>query len=66
SIRPAEDIDWAMRAVEAEIEIAKLSRVLLRRRVHPESLTQDVTAVRASVFRAFKARIERQRARAAG
>ena len=26
SIRPAEDIDWAMRAVEADIEIAKLSR----------------------------------------
>jgi glycosyltransferase involved in cell wall biosynthesis len=66
SIRPAEDIDWAMRAVEADVEIAKLSRVLMRRRVHPDNLTQDVAAVRASVFRAFKARIERQRARAAG
>lgn len=62
-VRPAEDIDWALRAIEADVEIAKLPRVMLRRRVHPESLTQDAAAVRTALFRAFKARIERQRAR---
>jgi glycosyltransferase involved in cell wall biosynthesis len=62
---PAEDIDWALRAIEEEVEIARLPRVLLRRRVHPNSLTQDAAASRSALFRAFKARIERRRASAA-
>lgn len=65
SMRAAEDFDWMLRAAEEEIEIARLSEVLLRRRVHAESLTQDATAARAGLFRAFKGRIERHRARAA-
>jgi hypothetical protein len=40
--------------------------VLLRRRVHPESLTQDAAAGRAGHFLALKKRIERHRAHAAG
>ncbi|HMC50367.1 MAG TPA: glycosyltransferase, partial [Solirubrobacterales bacterium] len=66
SMRAAEDFDWMLRAAEEEVEIARLSAVLLRRRVHPESLTQNAAAARAGIFRAFKARIERHRARAAG
>lgn len=66
SMRAAEDFDWMLRAAEEEVEIARLSDVLLRRRVHPGSLTQDAAASRAGLFRAFKARIERHRARAAG
>ncbi|HEV7399701.1 MAG TPA: glycosyltransferase family A protein [Solirubrobacterales bacterium] len=66
SMRAAEDFDWMLRATEAEVEIARLSDVLLRRRVHAGSLTQDAEASRAGLFRAFKGRIERHRARAAG
>ena len=66
TMRAAEDFDWMLRASEQGIEIARLPRVLLRRRVHPASLTQDAAAGRAGHFRALKARIERNRARAAG
>ena len=66
SMRAAEDFDWMLRASEEGVEIARLSAVLLRRRVHAASLTQDAAAARAGLFRAFKARIERHRARAAG
>ncbi|MFP5389112.1 MAG: glycosyltransferase family 2 protein, partial [Thermoleophilia bacterium] len=65
AMRAAEDFDWMLRAAEEEIEIARLSEVLLRRRVHPGSLTQNAAASRSGLFRAFKARIERHRARAA-
>lgn len=64
SMRAAEDFDWMLRAAEKEVEIARLPEVLLRRRVHPGSLTQNAAASRAGLFRAFKARIERHRARA--
>ncbi|MDX6608722.1 MAG: hypothetical protein QOF85_647 [Solirubrobacterales bacterium] len=63
SMRAAEDFDWMLRAAEEEIGIARLSNVLLRRRVRAGSLTQDAAASRAGLFRAFKARIERHRAR---
>jgi glycosyltransferase involved in cell wall biosynthesis len=65
SMRAAEDFDWMLRAAEEGVEIARLSQVLLWRRVHPDSLTQNAAASRAGLFRAFKARIERHRARAA-
>jgi glycosyltransferase involved in cell wall biosynthesis len=66
SMRAAEDFDWMLRASEEGIEIARLSAVLLRRRVHPDSLTQDAAAARLGLFRAFKSRIERHRARSGG
>jgi glycosyltransferase involved in cell wall biosynthesis len=65
-MRAAEDFDWMLRAAEADVEIARLSRVLLRRRVHSGSLTQDATAGRAGHFLALKKRVERHRARGAG
>jgi glycosyltransferase involved in cell wall biosynthesis len=65
-MRAAEDFDWMLRAAEAGVEFARLPRVLLRRRVHPESLTQDAVAGRAGHFLALKKRIERHRARAGG
>ncbi len=65
TMRAAEDFDWMLRASEQGVEIARLGQVLLRRRVHPESLTQNAAASRAGHFRAIKARIERHRARAA-
>ncbi len=64
SMRAAEDFDWMLRAAEKRVEIARLSEVLLRRRVHAASLTQNAAAARAGLFRAFKSRIERHRARA--
>lgn len=64
AMQPAEDLDWVFRASELEVGIARLPRVVLRRRVHAQSLTQDAEASRAALFRAFKARIERHRARA--
>ncbi|HUC06649.1 MAG TPA: glycosyltransferase family 2 protein, partial [Solirubrobacterales bacterium] len=66
SMRAAEDFDWMLRASEEGVEIARLADVLLQRRVHPDSLTQDAAAARLGLFRAFKSRIERHRARAAG
>jgi glycosyltransferase involved in cell wall biosynthesis len=63
TMRAAEDFDWMLRASEQGVEIARLGRVLLRRRVHPASLTQDAAAGRAGHFRALKERIERHRAR---
>jgi glycosyltransferase involved in cell wall biosynthesis len=65
SMRAAEDFDWMLRASEEGVEIVRISDVLLRRRVHAASLTQDAAAARAGLFRAFKGRIERHRARAA-
>lgn len=65
-MRMAEDVDWLLRASEAGVEVARLPRVLLRRRVHPESLTQDAAAGRDGHFLALKKRIERNRARDAG
>jgi glycosyltransferase involved in cell wall biosynthesis len=65
-MRAAEDFDWMLRAAEAGVEFARLSRVLLTRRVHPASLTQDPAAGRAGHFLALKKRIERHRARAGG
>ncbi len=65
-MRTAEDFDWLLRAAEDGVEFARLPRVLLKRRVHPTSLTQDAAAGRAGHFLALKKRIERHRARAAG
>jgi GT2 family glycosyltransferase len=65
-MRAAEDFDWLLRAAEQGIEIRRLSRVLLRRRVHRASLTQDAAAGRAGHFLALKKRIERHRARSDG
>jgi glycosyltransferase involved in cell wall biosynthesis len=65
TLQPAEDLDWAFRAAEAGVAILRLPGVVLKRRVHPSSLTQDVATSRMALFRAFKARIERHRARAA-
>ena len=55
-----------LRAAEEEIEIARLADVLLRRRVHPAASPRTPRPSRAGLFRAFKARIERHRARASG
>lgn len=65
-MRAAEDFDWMLRASEQGIEFRRLPRVLLRRRVHQASLTQDAAAGRAGHFLALKKRVERHRARAAG
>ncbi len=64
-VQPAEDIDWVLRATEAEVGITQLQHLMVRRRVHADSLTQDAEASRRGTFRAFKARIERHRERAA-
>ncbi len=65
-MRAAEDIDWLLRAAEDGVEFARLPHVLLRRRVHSASLTQDAAAGRAGHFLALKKRIERHRGGGAG
>ena len=65
-MRAAEDFDWLLRAAEDGVRFARLPRVLLKRRVHPASLTQDASVGRAGHFLALKKRMERHRARAAG
>lgn len=64
-MRAAEDFDWMLRAAEQGVGIARLQDVLLRRRVHSASITQDPAVGRAGHFLALRKRIERHRARAA-
>jgi GT2 family glycosyltransferase len=61
-IGPAEDVDWMLRASEAGLEIARLEQVVVRRRVHAASTTQDAVAAQRAILRAFKARVDRRRA----
>jgi len=65
-IGSSEDLDWLFRAGEAGVPVQILEESLIRRRIRPESVTQDPWAVRAGIFRAVKARIDRQREYEAG
>jgi len=61
SMSHAEDVDWLLRAREAGLGIGVLDRPLIRRRVHPGSLTQDDAAERRALVDVFRARIQRKR-----
>lgn len=58
---PVEDVDIIFRLMERGVELALLPDVVVRRRVHPGALTQDVDASRAGFFKLFKRRIDRRR-----
>jgi glycosyltransferase involved in cell wall biosynthesis len=61
AMAPVEDVDILFKLIEREVEIAMLKDVLVRRRVHPGALTQDLEACRAGFFQLFKRRIDRRR-----
>jgi glycosyltransferase involved in cell wall biosynthesis len=60
SMRIAQDIDWYFRAGEAGIGIEILDDVVLIRRVHGNSLTQDAESTRHEFFLAFRNRMRRR------
>jgi glycosyltransferase involved in cell wall biosynthesis len=60
AMRIAQDIDWFFRAHEAGIGVEVLDDVLLIRRVHPDSLTQDTQGSRRELFLAFRNRMRRR------
>jgi glycosyltransferase involved in cell wall biosynthesis len=62
SLRIAQDIDWYFRAHEAGIGVEILDDVLLIRRVHARSLTQDAEGSRRELFLAFRNRMRRRQA----
>jgi glycosyltransferase involved in cell wall biosynthesis len=61
TMAPVEDVDIIFRLMERDVELAFLPDVLVRRRVHPGALTQDLEASRAGFFKLFKRRIDRRR-----
>jgi glycosyltransferase involved in cell wall biosynthesis len=61
TMAPVEDVDIVFRLMERDAELAFLPDVLVRRRVHPGALTQDLEASRAGFFKLFKRRIDRRR-----
>lgn len=58
----AEDADLVLRLIEAGVEVARLEDVIVRRRVHAASLTQDDAGSRTALVEVFKHRIDRRRA----
>jgi glycosyltransferase involved in cell wall biosynthesis len=60
-LRIAQDIDWYFRAQESGVGVEILDDVLLIRRVHPASLTQDAEGSRRELFMAFRNRMNRRR-----
>jgi glycosyltransferase involved in cell wall biosynthesis len=61
TMAPVEDVDIVFRLMERDVELAFLPDVLVRRRVHPGALTQDLETSRAGFFKLFKRRIDRHR-----
>jgi glycosyltransferase involved in cell wall biosynthesis len=61
----ADDADLLLRLIESGVEVARLNDVVVRRRVHDSSLTQDAEASKTALLEVFKHRIERQRERRA-
>jgi glycosyltransferase involved in cell wall biosynthesis len=59
-----EDLDWMFRASEQGHVFGTLEQIVIERRVHGSNLTNDSVATRDAAFRALRARIERNRARA--
>ena len=65
AFRLSEDADWLFRAWEEGLEIGFLDEIVIRRRIHGANASYDAAGCRAAMFQLFKARIDRQRARAA-
>jgi GT2 family glycosyltransferase len=51
SYRVGEDTEWMFRAVAAGMVIAKLDRVLIRRRIHGANLTYRAEEMRSAIER---------------
>jgi glycosyltransferase involved in cell wall biosynthesis len=51
SYRVAEDMEWMFRAVAAGVVVAKVDRVLIRRRIHGANLTYRTKEMRAATHR---------------
>jgi glycosyltransferase involved in cell wall biosynthesis len=63
SYEVAEDTDWLLRASDADVGIAYMVQVLMRRRVHGGNLSYRQDLARHFVLRAVHASIQRKRAR---
>ena len=61
----ADDADLLLRLIESGVEVARLNDVIVRRRVHDSSLTQNAGASKTALLEVFKHRIERHRERRA-
>lgn len=60
ALRVGEDTDWMLRARAAGIRIARIDRVLLRRRIHGANLSYRTQEMRAAAYRSVL-RLARQR-----
>jgi glycosyltransferase involved in cell wall biosynthesis len=63
SFRMATDTDWLIRARDAAVVVVMMDDVVIERRVHPGSMSQDQTAQRQAVARSLRANVWRQRKR---
>jgi glycosyltransferase involved in cell wall biosynthesis len=61
-LRIAQDLDWLFRAFEEGVGVDLADDMVLVRRIHSASLTQDDERTRHELFVAFKKRMERRRA----
>lgn len=59
-----DDLDWMLRASEAEFGIQRVEEILLRRRVHKRNISQDAEVCRMALLQAFRKRAQRRRATA--
>ena len=62
TLRPGEDTDLLLRFIDAGLRVEYLDDVVLRRRVHAASLTQDADAFRRAQFGVLARRIRRKQA----
>jgi glycosyltransferase involved in cell wall biosynthesis len=59
----AEDVDLIFRVIEAGLVVGTIDEHIYNRRFHGDNMTYDPASRRAGVMKAFKARIDRGRAR---
>jgi glycosyltransferase involved in cell wall biosynthesis len=65
SYRTGEDSDWFFRARDAGVALAVLPEVLIRRRIHPGSVTRETRSVTTHLLKAVRASVDRKRGRTA-
>lgn len=57
-----DDVDWMFRAIESDVDFVKTEKVVVRRRIHLDNITQDEEVCRRAILACFRARIKRRRA----
>jgi len=59
----SEDVDWFLRASDSGIKMGVIPEPLLRRRIHNQNLSADVTKCDLGQLQAMKSSLERKRAK---